>query len=140
MGKIVLILVLGIILGIGGAWGSARWQWQQFQRQITPREASQVGVYPESGQKLSAAPEAVRITFPQPVTTFEIDIRRDFDIILEADQLHPKISADGLTLTQPFPATSAGTGTFTVTYKGCPKDASSAGCFSGQYDFTVEAK
>ncbi len=140
MGKVILILMLGVAVGTFGAWGRSRLQWQQFQNQIIPQEESKVMVVPVPGQKLSTAPQSVKITFPTPVDTFEIDIRREFVVILKSDTPLPHVSPDRLTLIQPFPATSAGTGTFTVKYKGCPKGATTIGCLAGPFDFTVEGK
>lgn len=131
--------MLGIILGIVGAWGTARYQWRQYQKAFPfVSQKQKAEVYPQPGQNLSAAPEAIKITFPQPVDWFEIEARRDFAVVLDPDSQLPQISADRLTVTQPFPAASAGTGTFTVTYKGCPKGAGATACFIGQFDFSVE--
>lgn len=138
MGKVILAFVIGITVAVVGSWGWARFQWQQFQRQIKPQEESKVVVYPVPGEKLSVAPEAIKMTFPTAVDTFEIDIRKEFVVILKSDTPLPHISPDRLTVTQPFPATSAGTGTFTVRYKGCPQNIVPTACFSGNFNFTIE--
>lgn len=138
MGKIILAAVLGIIVGVVGSWSMARYQWRQYQKAYPPvLQKQKAEVYPQPRQNLSTAPEAIKITFPQPVDSFEIEVRRDFEVVLEPDSQLPQISADRLTVTQPFPA-SAGSGTFTITYKGCPKGVAPTACFSDQFDFTIE--